>query len=136
MTQTHTQIEAPLLGIFWLVGKRLIIDTMPLSEAGKYGDFAIFEGDHVTYWSELERRGEVPRDSDYEEHPRGRVNYNTKTRTFTLFLDRCIFRKKHVVKKLMSLMHLPSETVLLSDGHYRCFHCLERSVETEPHTSF
>ena len=124
MTETHTQCETPMVGIFWMVGRRIIIDAKPLSEAGKYGEFKIYDGDHVTYWSELEKRGEVPRDSDYEEHPRGRVNYNTKTLQFTLFLDRCIFRKKHVVKKLMLLMHLPSDTVLSSDGHYRCFRCL------------
>ena len=36
------------VGIFWLVGERLIIDTATLSEAGNYGDFKIYEGDHVT----------------------------------------------------------------------------------------
>jgi hypothetical protein len=117
----------PLVGIFWLVGKRLIIDTMPLSKAGDYGQFKIYEGDHVTLWSEMEKRGEVPRDSAYEEHPRGRVNYNTKTEKFTLFMDRCILREQDVVKKLMSLMHLPADTEFLTDGHYRCFQCLERA---------
>jgi hypothetical protein len=112
------------VGIFWLVGKRLIIDTTPLSEAGNYGEFRIYEGDHVTFWSEMEERGEVPRDSDYEEHPRGRVNFNTRTKRFTLFADPCILRKKEIVKKLMSLMRLPNDTPLSTDGHYRCFRCL------------
>lgn len=114
----------PRVGIFWLVDKRLVIDTTPLSEAGKYGDFKIYEGDHVTLWTEMEKRGDVPRDTDYEEHPRGRVNFNTKTQRFTLFLDRCILRKKNVVKKLMRLMHLPSDTAQSTDGHYRCYRCL------------
>jgi hypothetical protein len=114
----------PRVGIFWLVGKRLVIDTIPLSEAGKYGDFKIYEGDHVTLWEEMERRGEVPRDSAYEEHPRGRVNFNTKTQRFTLYADACILRKKDVVAKLMSLMHLPDDTALSTDEHYRCFRCL------------
>jgi hypothetical protein len=52
-----------MVGIFWLLSKRILIDTTPLSDAGKYGDFRIFEGDHVTLWSEMETRGEVPRDS-------------------------------------------------------------------------
>ena len=113
-----------MVGIFWLVGKRLIIDTLPLSKAGTYGDFKIYEGDHVTFWSGMEERGEVPRGSDYEEHPRGRVNFNARTERFTLYLDRCILRQKRVVKKLMSLMHLPDDTTLSTDGHYRCFRCL------------
>jgi hypothetical protein len=115
MTGTRTQGETPQVGIFWLVGTRLIIDTAPLSEAGNYGDFKIYEGDHVTLWDELERRGEVPRGSAYEEHPRGRVNFNTRTKQFTLFLDRCI---------LLRLMCLPDDTPLSTDGHYRCFRCL------------
>jgi hypothetical protein len=101
------------VGIFWLVGTRLVIDTAPLSEAGNYGEFRIFE-----------RRGEVPRGSAYEEHPRGRVNFNTRTKRFTLFADPCILRKKGVVKKLLRLMCLPDDTALSMDAHYRCFRCL------------
>ena len=114
----------PRVGIFWLVGKRLIIDTTPLSEASKYGDFKIHDGDHVTHWAEMEKRGEVQRGSAYEEHPRGRVNFNTTTKRFTLYADACILRKKNVVKKLMRLMHLPDDTALSTDEHYRCFRCL------------
>ena len=124
--QSHTGQSEPRVGIFWLIGQRLVIDTMPLSKASKYGDCKIYEGDHITLWSEMEKRGEVPRETDYEEHPRGRVNYNTKTQRFTLFLDRCILRKKSAVKKLMSHMHLPDDTALSTDEHYQCFHCLAR----------
>jgi hypothetical protein len=114
----------PRVGIFWLVDKHLVIDTVPLSEAGKYGEFAIYEGDHITLWAEMEKRGEIPRGSAYEEHPRGRVNYNTRTQQFTLFADVCILRMKSVVKKLLRLMHLPGDTALSTDEHYRCFRCL------------
>lgn len=108
MNKIRKPHETPKIGIFWLVGRRLILDTIPLSEAGNYGDSKIYEGDHVTHWEELERRCEVPPDSDYEEFPRGRVNFNTKTQQFTLFLDRCILRKKDVVKSLLRLMCLPT----------------------------
>ena len=112
------------VGLFWLINKRLVVYSAALSESSKYGEFSIFEGDHITLWAEMERRGEVPRDSAYEEHPRGRVNFHTKTQLFTLFADPCILRKKNVVKKLISLMRLPAETALSTDGHYRCFRCL------------
>jgi hypothetical protein len=114
----------PRVGIFWLVGERLIADTTALSAAGNYGDFKIHDGDHVSHWDEMERRGEVPQGSDYEEHPRGRVNFNTKAQRFNLFADVCILRKKKVVKELMSLMHLPDDTALSTDEHYRCYRCL------------
>ena len=124
--QPHTGQHEPRVGIFWLIGQRLVIDTMPLSKASKYGDCKIYEGDHITLWSEMEMRGEVPRGSAYEEHPRGRVNFNTKTQRFNLFLDRCILRKKNIVAKLISLMHLPNDTALSTDAHYQCFRCLAR----------
>jgi hypothetical protein len=127
--QSQTGQPEPRVGIFWLVGQRLVIDTMPLSKASKYGDCKIYEGDHISRWSEMEKRGEVPRGSDYEEHTRGRANFNMKTQQFNLFLDRCIMRKKDVVKKLMRLMHLPSNTTLSADAHYRCFRCLAREQQ-------
>lgn len=124
MTGTRTRDETPKVGIFWLVGRRLILDTMPVREAGNYGEFRIYEGDHITLWAEMEERGEVPQGLDYEEHPRGRVNFNTRTKRFTLFADACILRKRSVVKKLLRLMCLPEDTALSTDLHYRCFHCL------------
>lgn len=119
-----TQRPEPCVGIFWLVGKRLVTDTTPLSEAGTYGDFIIHEGDHITVWTEMEGRGEVPRGTEYEEHPRGRVNFNTKAQRFTLYADACILRKMTVVRELMSVMHPPEDTVLSVDSHYRCYYCL------------
>ena len=124
-SQPHAEQPEPRVGIFWLVDKRLSIDTTPLSEAGKYGDFKIYDGDHVTLWAEMEKRGEVPRGSAYEEHPRGRTNFNTKTQKFTLFADACILRRKNVVKRLLRLMYLPDDTALSTDEHYRCSRCLQ-----------
>jgi hypothetical protein len=72
----------------------------------------------------MEMRGEVRRGSAYEESPRGRVNFNSKTQRFNLFADACILRRKNVVAKLMLLMHLPDDTALSADEHYRCFRCL------------
>lgn len=43
---------------------------------------------------------------EYEDAPRGRVVYNWKTRRFTLYADRCILKRKSVVKKIMNAMHL------------------------------
>jgi hypothetical protein len=131
-SQPHTGQPEPRVGIFWLIGQRLVIGSMPLSKASKYGDCKIYEGDHITLWSEMEKRGEVPRDTDYEENSRGRANFNMKTQQFNLFLDRCIMRKKNVVKKLMLLMHLPSDTELSTDDqHERA----ERQVAAMTHSN-
>ena len=114
----------PRVGIFWLIGTRMIFDTTALSAAGKYGDFVIHDGDHVIAWADMEERGEVPQGSAYEEYPRGRVNFNTMTQRFTLYADACILKQQTVVKRLLRLMLLPSDTILSTDEHYRCYHCL------------
>jgi hypothetical protein len=123
------QQAEPQVGIFWLIDTRIVIDVTPLSEAGKYGDFKIHDGGHVSYWTELEKRSEVPAGLEYEEHPRGRVNYNTKTQRFNLYADACILRKKNVLKKLLRLMHLPPDTHASTDPHYRCFRCLAKEQQ-------
>jgi hypothetical protein len=120
------QQPEPCVGIFWLIDGKIIIDTTALSAAGKYGDFRIHEGDHEAFWGGMEKRGEVPRDSDYEELPRGRVNFDTRTQQFTLRADACILREKNVVNELLRLMHLPADTVLSTDRHYRCSRCLAK----------
>jgi hypothetical protein len=66
----------------------------------------------------------VPGESEYEEFPRGRVMFNTKTRGFTLLADRCILRDKSVVNTIMSAMNLPgNNTDKGADTHYRCSAC-------------
>ena len=62
---------------------------------------------------------------EYEEAPRGRVMYNTKSQRFTLLADKCILKDKRIVSKIMSEMNLPSKnTDKGTDSHYRCFACL------------
>lgn len=116
--------SGPMVGIFWLLGSRAIVDSTSVEQAGNYGDFKIHEGDHLAVWTALQGKDSVPTDSDYEEYPRGRVVFNRKTGAFTLYADRCILRKKTFIAKLLSLMHLPATTELATDEHYQCYKCL------------
>ena len=117
----------PQAGIFYFVGEKLMIDSTPLDQAGSYGDFAIHERDHISYWAELVKGGKVP-NSEYERFPRGRVAFNTKTSKFTLLADKCILRRKRVVSRILSRLDLPpKDTASGTDSHYRCSRCLGRS---------
>jgi hypothetical protein len=112
------------VGIFYLVGGKLWLDATPLPRAGSFGEFAIHERDHISYWAELVKTGSVP-DSEYERFPRGRVSYNEKTGKFTLLADRCILGRKSLVSRILSGMNLPlKDTEPGTDSHYRCFRCL------------
>ena len=117
---------SPRVGIVYLVGDKLFIDSTPVAQAGTYGDCLFHERDHCQYWAQLVSSRAVP-DAEYEEQPRGRVSYNEKTGKYTLLADRCILGRKSLVSKILSRMHLPARgTETGTDSHYRCFRCLGR----------
>jgi hypothetical protein len=120
----------PRVGIFWNVSGRILIDSTAVGDAEDYGDFKTHGRSHEEYWDELVRLGAVSDCDDYEEYPRGRMVYNTITRQFTLYADRCILVSKALVKQIMRELNLPvEETIISTDCHYRCFGCLRRGAE-------
>jgi len=94
VTGSKNSDRAPHLGIFWLVDGKLIIDSSPLSEAERYGDHMNHPRGHVDVWPKFERSRRVPRGSEYEEYPRGRVMFETTNESFTILADKCILKHK------------------------------------------
>jgi hypothetical protein len=82
---------------------------------------------HIDYWTELQERGAVPIEVEYEEPPRGRVGYNAKKKEFFLLADHCIIGDAEAVQKIIAALHLPEDTEPLPDFHYRCAKCLRRT---------
>jgi len=120
------------VGIFYLMGGKLWLDATPLPRAGSFGEFAIHERDHIFYWEELVSGGRVAH-GEYDEHPRGRVAYNTKTGKFLFLADRCILRRKNLAAAIVRRLNLPSkETEIKTDAHYRCARCLRQSRSISP----
>ena len=116
-------LRAPEVGIVYLVGEKLWIDSTPIGEAPTYGDSLMHERDHLEYWAELVRTGDVP-NVEYEQYPRGRVAHNKNSGKFTLLADKCILGKKNLVRAILRRTHLPPrETSVGEDSHYRCFRC-------------
>jgi len=116
----------PKVGIVYLVGQKLLVDSTPLSKAVRHGDHLIHDRNHIEYWAQLVGTGAVA-DDEYEEHPRGRVAYNEKTGTYTLLADRCILGEKSLVAKIVARLNLPPKnTETRTDSHYRCFRFLSR----------
>ena len=124
-----------MVGIFWLIRDRLILDTSPLSGAEPYGDCLGHRTSHIDYWTAQQCVGNVSREIEYEEPPRGRVVFSTRTQRFALYADRCILKRKAVVKRIMEAMHLPAtQTSIGTDGHfghYKCLKCIESSFACE-----
>jgi hypothetical protein len=119
---------SPRVGIIYLVAGELLIDSTPLAQAGRYGEFKIHGRGHIDYWAELVKSGKVPH-AEYEESPRGRVAFHPKTNKFGLLADQCILSQEKILGKIFSQLHIPlKDTAIGTDSHYRCFRCLNRSL--------
>ena len=127
--KASSKTPEPRVGIFWVVNGKSLIDSTPLSEAEPYGDYLTHPRGHAEVWEQYQQTGAVPSDMEYEESPRGRVMYNTKTRRFTLLADGCILKDKILVRKIMQALHLSRNTELGADSHYRCSSCSGRKVD-------
>ena len=122
----------PHVGIFWLYEGRLVIDSTPLSKAEPYGEALTHARGHIKHWTELQHMGAISPDVEYEEPPRGRVGYDTKTERFWLRADSCILRRKDIVQRIMAALHLPPDkTSTGRDEHYRCAECMNRTFQRE-----
>ena len=119
----------PHVGIFWLIRGEILFDTTPLTKAETFGDFKIHSGNHISVWQEWVLARRVPPEVEYEEYPRGRVAFDTKSKRFNLLADRCILLEKGVLAKIKNQMRLPRNTTTGTDPHYRCQACMERSAE-------
>jgi hypothetical protein len=112
------------IGIFWLVGDRLILKVGPLSDFERNGDTLSFPQSHISYWATLHQSKHVPSDSDYNKYPRGRVVFDVRSRRFKIFADYCILEKKEILHQIIKTMRLPHrQTDALPDDDYSCERC-------------
>jgi hypothetical protein len=123
----HSKKE-PSVGIFWAIDSNLVVDSTLLSQAEPYGVHLTHSSSHLEVWTRFQESGTVPADVEYEELPRGRVIYNTKTTRFTMLSDRCILKDRKLVEKIRLRLGLPKGTEVGSDSHHRCFACLQSNV--------
>jgi hypothetical protein len=119
------------LGVFWLVDGKLLIESAPLSECEQYGDQLNYLGSHIRVWERWQEYGKVPAETEYEEYARGRAMCSPSTNTFTLLADRCILKRKELIAAIKNELHLPKQTSLGTDPHYRCFRCLHGNAHEE-----
>ena len=119
-------MQAPRVGIIYLVGDNLWIDATPVNQGMNVGDYVLHEHDHCEYWKRLVKQKAVPH-TGYERFPRGRVSYNRKTGKFVLHADACILREKNIVTAILSRMHLETRHAETGvDRLYRCSGCERR----------
>jgi hypothetical protein len=116
----------PRVGIFWMLADgSLLVDSSPLSAAESYADCLTHSRSHIDVWAELQSSGRAPTDVEYEEYPRGRVIFETRQDRWVIMADRCILRRKDLIRKISASMNLGGMRIETSpDLHYRCSRCL------------
>jgi hypothetical protein len=126
--QKKSEIE-PQVGIFWVVDGAPVVAGTPISEVKECAGFKDYAGSHYEHWGRLQEQRLVPSYVEYEQHPRGRIVYNARTRRFALYADKCILADQKMVASIMKGLHLPAErTKTDTDLHYRCYRCLGRQT--------
>jgi hypothetical protein len=122
------------IGIFWGMPNpnhswRILADKISLAEAEPYGDFLTHPRGHYDVWSKWQKLNaktlaeqDIPEAvayHEYEEFPRGRIVYNTKTHQFIIYADRKL-QRPNVINDITALFAIsPGTFVVRSDAHYR-----------------
>jgi len=112
------------IGIFFVVGGKPLVEGIPWLENPSISGFRTYAVGHPDFWQRLQQSGAVPMEMQYEDVPRGRVNYMDATGRFTLLADNCIIKSKPLVRKIMAVLGLPKQTTVVRDLHYRCAACM------------
>lgn len=114
----------PAVGLFWLDSNGKVFGfRAPTRDADTYGDFVIYSRSHYEDWGRIQGESVDFRGKQYEDVPRGRVVFNIKKRTFTVFLP-CEYRKTEYAEarlNINSFFRLPPSLVRYdyNDEHYQ-----------------
>lgn len=120
----------PEIGIFWVVedherfpklGFEIFGDTISIKEAKEnlIGQKILDSpAEHYRTWNRFRKEWGFPYD-EYEEHPRGRVVYNTVTNTYIIICGEQLARKKNILKAVRNYFNLSQQNVKIrKDLHY------------------
>jgi hypothetical protein len=119
----------PRVGISYVIGVDLYIESIPMSESEDWGDFKTYPNGHMEYWSVLTKRLNLSSYLSYDFYPRGRVSYAKVQDKYMLYLDRCLIKNRQTIRLIKRELCLLKERVELStDEHYQCSICNPHDV--------
>src|ERR1035441_3440856 len=73
------------VGVFFVHSGEVLMQGTPFSVDGLHGLFRSKKHDHDFFWKSLQRLGIVPRNIEYLEVPRGRVEYDINEKKFYVY---------------------------------------------------
>lgn len=116
--------DMPRLGLFWFVRDRtgeaqFISLSRPWDEVAMEGGFRTLNEGHYQVWRDITRNHAHLRGYEYEEFPRGRVNWVEEGDRWLLLVDPVLMHPAFC-SAVIDEFRLPREKLtLLTDSHYR-----------------
>ena len=117
----------PRLGLFWALPISeetwdIVAVSCRFAEVPQIGGFRTLELGHVDLWPRIRRETGREFIGEYEDYPRGRVNWREEDQRFLLLLDPTLCRPSWVAR-VMARFALPlASTLVMTDAHYRSTH--------------
>ncbi len=117
-------VSNPQIGVFWALpisshAWDIVAVSCPFEDVPQIGGFRTLEAGHVELWSRIRRVAGPEVIGEYEDYPRGRVNWREEDQRFLLLLDPTL-RRPSWVARVMALFALPvGSTLVMTDPHYR-----------------
>jgi hypothetical protein len=90
--------HSPRVGIFYVIGMDLYIESTLMIEGEDWGDFKTYPNGHIEYWAVLTRQLKLLSCLSYDFYPRGRVSYAKAQDTYMLYLDRCLVKNRQTIR--------------------------------------
>jgi hypothetical protein len=125
LSDKTAELDEPCLGFFWVLPVNdhkeefaLAAVIAPVSQIPVIGGFRTVDQGHVDIWPLLCATLPHLTEYEYEDFPRGRVNWRASDDRFLLLMDRKLFRPI-VERSLMTRFALPDDkTLTMQDSHY------------------
>lgn len=115
--------DKAMVGIYFYVDGKFIIDAVLLEQGEAYGDF-VQHGGHYDYWSALTPSSRIEylfKSRAYDAFPRGRVVYDSEKKKYILYADKCLL-KQHLIKQIQQAFGI-TDAIVKTDEHYKCSSC-------------
>ena len=135
---THrASANAARLGLFWALPTPggdwdIVAVSHPFAEVPEIGGFRTLESGHVDLWARIKQAAGVDVVGEYEDYPRGRVNWREEDQRFLLLLDPVLSRPTWVARVMAHFALPEATTLILTDPHYRS---TRRPPAESPHMS-
>jgi hypothetical protein len=116
--------DTPRIGIFWLhfkdgQFKTFFSEPITLEFGEDYGAFIVAAQEHYNIWEALKKHGFAPRNSEYEDLPRGRVAYDKEALRYVVYTGK--YLKANMKSAIISDFKLKANTRWETDLHYNQF---------------